>query len=197
MKSTSQPMDSQRAQYISWVDGCTQGDKKAQRALYEHFYGKMLGVCLRYADDKDEAKDMLQDGFIKVFQKLDGFNREGSLEGWIRRVVVNTALDRLRTKKRSIILAKSEERIDENAEFIEWELEEDETLELGINDIVEAMHQLSPAYRAVFNLYIMEDMTHKEIAEELGISEGTSKSNLAKAKMRLRKILLNGTVDIE
>jgi RNA polymerase sigma-70 factor (ECF subfamily) len=143
---------------------------------------------MRYAKDRDEAKDILQDGFIKVFQSLEKFNREGSLEGWIRRIVVNTAIDRIRKDKRSLVMSNSEDLLDEGVQ--DEVIEEDEKMNLNMKDVIIAMQDLSPGYKAVFNLYVMEDMTHKEIAEHLGISEGTSKSNLAKAKLNLRKILL-------
>jgi RNA polymerase sigma-70 factor (ECF subfamily) len=143
---------------------------------------------MRYAKDRDEAKDILQDGFIKVFQSLEKFNREGSLEGWIRRIVVNTAIDRIRKDKRSLVMSHSEDLLDEGVQ--DEVIEEDEKMNLNMKDVIRAMQDLSPGYKAVFNLYVMEDMTHKEIAEHLGISEGTSKSNLAKAKLNLRKILL-------
>jgi RNA polymerase sigma-70 factor (ECF subfamily) len=146
---------------------------------------------MRYAGDRDEAKDILQDGFIKVFQSLDKFNRDGSLEGWIRRIMVNTAIDKIRRDKRSLTLSQSEDLLDVNVQMEEEEEEVDERMELNMKDVITAMQDLSPGYKAVFNLYVMENMTHREIAVELGISEGTSKSNLAKAKLNLRKILLD------
>ncbi|NNK80084.1 MAG: RNA polymerase sigma factor [Flavobacteriales bacterium] len=174
------------------LDRCLAGDRNSQRWLYEKHYGKMLGVCLRYSSDIDQAKDILQDGFIKVFNSLDKFNREGSLEGWIRRIMVNTAIDHIRRDKRSLTLSHSEELLDSGLDITEDpEENENETLQLNMSQVVEAMQELSPGYKAVFNLYVMEDMTHKEIAQALGITEGTSKSNLAKAKMKLRKILLD------
>ncbi|NNC81969.1 MAG: RNA polymerase sigma factor [Flavobacteriales bacterium] len=176
----------------TWLDRCLAGDRNSQRKLYESFYGKMLGVCLRYAKDMDQAKDMLQDGFIKVFNSLDRFNHNGSLEGWIRRIMVNTAIDHIRRDKRSLVLSQSEELIDQGMDLEDDPHEEDEEeISLTMTHVVEAMQHLSPGYKAVFNLYVMEDMTHKEIAETLGISEGTSKSNLAKAKKKLKQILLN------
>lgn len=174
----------------AWIDRCLAGERNSQRRLYETFYGKMLGVCLRYGNDMDQAKDMLQDGFIKVFNNLDRYNHSGSLEGWIRRIMVNTAIDHIRRDKRSLVLSQSEELIDQGLD-LEDEQDEDEDLQLDMSHVIEAMQELSPGYKAVFNLYVMENMTHKEIASNLGITEGTSKSNLAKAKMKLRKILLD------
>jgi RNA polymerase sigma factor (sigma-70 family) len=184
-------MNANKAEYLEWIDGCLSNDRKAQRQLYKEFYGKMLSICMRYAGDRDEAKDILQDGFIKVFQSLDKFNQDGSLEGWIRRIMVNTALDKIRKDKRSLTLSQSEDLFDVGVQMEEEEEDLDERMELNMKDVIRAMQDLSPGYKAVFNLYVLENMTHREIAEELGISEGTSKSNLAKAKLNLRKILLN------
>ncbi len=154
---------------------------------------------MRYASDSDQAKDMLQDGFIKVFNGLNKFDHKGSLEGWIRRIMVNTAIDRIRKEKRSLVLSRSEEMLDEGIELSDEGIGEfeEETIELNMTHVVEAMQQLSPAYQTVFNLYVMENMTHKEIAERLGISEGTSKSNLSKAKMNLKKLLSQRQNDIQ
>ncbi|MDA0973397.1 MAG: sigma-70 family RNA polymerase sigma factor [Bacteroidetes bacterium] len=181
-------MKADKSLYLKWVDGCLSDDRESQRQLYKTFHGKMLSICMRYAKDRDEAKDILQDGFIKVFQSLGKFNREGSLEGWIRRIVVNTAIDRIRKDKRSAVMSNSEDLLDEGIQ--DEVIVEDERMNLDMKDVITAMQDLSPGYKAVFNLYVMEDMTHKEIAEQLGISEGTSKSNLAKAKLNLRKTLL-------
>jgi len=170
------------------IDGCLAGDPSSQRQLFESQYGKMLGVCMRYASDSDQAKDMVQEGFIKVFKNLERFNRKGSLEGWIRRIIVNNAIDTIRRDKRSPLVVDSEELLDEGAEWDEQSFDEEDA-PLQVDDVMNAMQRLSPAYRAVFNLYVIEERTHKEIAAELGISEGTSKSNLAKARRNLKKIL--------
>jgi len=181
-------METKYDQQDALIDGCLAGDPSSQRQLFESQYGKMLGVCMRYAADSDQAKDMLQEGFIKVFNHLERFNRKGSLEGWIRRIVVNNAIDTIRRDKRSLIVADSEELLDEGAEWDEQPFEKEET-PLEVDDVMNAMQRLSPAYRTVFNLYVLEERTHKEIAAQLGISEGTSKSNLAKARRNLKKIL--------
>lgn len=159
------------------------------------FYGKMMGVCLRYANDSNQAKDILQDGFIKVFRNLERYNFDGSFEGWVRRIMVNTAIDYFRRKRSSNVLLMPdeddmegfEEEVEEDSHF---EFETEESPEFTMQDVVEAMQQLSPAYRAVFNLFVMENRSHQEIAEELDISIGTSKSNFSKAKMNIKKILL-------
>lgn len=174
------------------ISGCIKQDKACQEALYKRFYGKMMGVCLRYARDRDEARDMLQEGFIKVFTSLRNFASKGSFEGWIRRIVVNTAVDHLRRNKHEYMIVSTvyarEGDIPDHADELE---EEDAINELSEEQILAVVQKLSPAYRTVFNLYVIENFSHKEIAERLNISEGTSKSNLAKARFQLKKNLSN------
>ena len=175
------------------IDGCLTGERRSQQRVYELFYGKMMAVCLRYTKNADQAKDILQDGFIKVFQGMDKFNRAGSFEGWIRRIMVNTAIDHFRRTKNSYLLLGEDRSIED---FGDPDLEDnvaeessDTSWDLRPADVINAMQKLTPAYRTVFNLYVFEEMTHKEISDTLGISVGTSKSNLAKAKHNLKNIL--------
>jgi RNA polymerase sigma-70 factor (ECF subfamily) len=174
------------------IAGCIRQDRACQEALYKRFYGKMMGVTLRYAKNRDEASDMLQEGFIKVFTSIRNFASKGSFEGWVRRIIVNTAVDHLRRNKHEYMIVSTvyarEGDIPDPAEEVE-----DENLmnDLSEAQILNAVSQLSPAYRTVFNLYVMENLPHKEIADQLGISEGTSKSNLAKARFQLKKNLFN------
>lgn len=172
------------------VEGCVKKKRKYQKKLFELFYGKMMGVCLRYAKNSDEAKDMVQNGFIKVFAKLEVYNFSGSLEGWIRRIMVNTAIDQIRKNKKDPFSIDDDARFKNLEEDVPFDAEENETeTKLKAEQAIKAISELSPAYRTVFNLYVMEGYTHKEIAEYLNISEGTSKSNLAKAKQKLRILL--------
>ena len=172
------------------VEGCVKGKRKHQKKLFELFYGKMMGVCLRYAKNNDEAKDMVQNGFIKVYAKLDIFNFSGSLEGWIRRIMVNTAIDHIRKNKNNPFSIEDDARFKNLEEDIPFDLEENENeTKLKAEQAISAISKLSPAYKTVFNLYVIEGYTHKEIADYLNISEGTSKSNLAKAKQKLRLLL--------
>jgi RNA polymerase sigma-70 factor, ECF subfamily len=175
------------------IDGCLAGERRSQQRVYELFYGKMMTVCLRYTKNTDQAKDILQDGFIKVFQSMDKFNRAGSFEGWIRRIMVNTAIDHFRRTKNSYLLLGEERSIedfgDQDEEDVLAEENTEEEWDVKPADVINAMQKLTPAYRTVFNLYVFEEMTHKEIAEMLGINIGTSKSNLAKAKHNLKKLL--------
>jgi RNA polymerase sigma-70 factor (ECF subfamily) len=171
------------------INRCLRKDRLAQEQLFKLYYGKMMGVCLRYTNDRDTAQEILQDGFIKVFDKLNTFESNGSFDGWIRRIMANTALDALRKNKRLNWVEENE--INTKTEFNNPEdnFEFEQEFDLKANMAIEAINELSPAYKTVFNLYVFENYSHKEIAESLGISEGTSKSNLAKAKMNLQKII--------
>ena len=177
------------------IDGCLKGDSRSQHAVYKMYYGKMKAVCLRYASSTDEAKDMVQDGFIKVFSSLEKFEGNGSLEGWIRRIMVNLSIDQYRKKKHHVDLdlENSKLLVEENAE--EEEEKESEIYDFQPHHIVEAMQQLTPVYRTVFNLYVFENFSHQEISEKLGISLGTSKSNYSKAKKNMKKILLKNKIN--
>ena len=149
----------------------------------------MMVVCLRYVGDRDTAQEVLQEGFIKIFDKLDVFDFKGSFEGWIRRIIANTAIDYIRKSKRNPFLSDQENDFKLEAVDEVVEKENLNQLELKGEVALKAIEMLSPAYRTVFNLYVMENYSHKEIANLLGINEGTSKSNLAKAKMNLQRIL--------
>lgn len=171
------------------IDGCVRDDRVSQQALFEEFYGKMMGVCLRYTRDQDQAQEVLQKGFIKVFDKLSEFDFKGSFEGWMRRIMVNTSIDMIRKKKRGPMATDENFILEQKSLY-----EEDDDVDLDLTKLkakyaMEAIQELSPAYQTVFNLYVIENYTHKEIAEILDITEGSSKSNLAKAKQNLRKIL--------
>lgn len=170
------------------VEQCIKGNRKSQKTLYKAFYGKMLGVCLRYSSDYNEAKDLVQDGFIKVFEKLCSYNHKGSLEGWIRRLIMNNTIDYLRKKKKMPFNYEEESGIKQLEDDGDEGIIQQKITQLKAEKIIELIQKLSPAYRSVFNLYVIEDYSHKEIAEMLGISIGTSKSNLAKAKQKLREL---------
>lgn len=185
--------NAQEAAFAALIDGCLADDRRAQQRVYELFYGKMMAVCLRYTKNTDQAKDILQDGFIKVFKSVEKFNRAGSFEGWIRRIMVNTAIDHFRRTKNAYLLLGDERSIedfgDQDEEDVLADDHEEDLPDLKPADLINAMQKLTPAYRTVFNLYVFEEMTHKEIADTLGINIGTSKSNLAKARYNLKKFL--------
>jgi RNA polymerase sigma factor (sigma-70 family) len=161
------------------LKGCKDNNAQAQAELYRIVASRMFGVCLRYASNDDDAKDILQDGFIKVFQKIKQFDNKGSFEGWIRKIMVNTALERLRSKKPNVNL---EENIKHTDVIYENILEE-----LNAEDLIKVIQSLSPKYRMVFNMYAIEGYSHKEIADILGITEGTSKSDLSRARAILQE----------
>lgn len=162
------------------VKGCIAGKRLAQNAFYKHFASKMYGVCMRYAKDATDAEDILQDGFIKVFQHIGSFKNEGSIEGWVRRIMINTALERFR--KKNPLYPVSE--IFEVAKNLKYD---DIESQISANELMGLVHKLSPGYRMVFSLYAIEGYSHKEISDQLGISEGTSKSQLARARAVLQE----------
>lgn len=170
------------------IAGCKKSDRRTQEQLFRLLYGKMMAVCLRYISDRDSAQEVLQEGFIKVFEHIGNFDSKGSFEGWVRRIMANCAIDAIRKNRKDTLLTDND-RDFQKSTADEEELEDWDITSLKASYAMEAIDKLTPAYRTVFNLYVMENYTHKEIAEMLGISEGTSKSNLAKAKMNLQNYL--------
>lgn len=161
------------------IKGCVEGKRLAQNELYKKFAPKMYAVCLRYSKDATEAEDVLQDGFVKVFQNIQNFKSEGSFEGWVRKIMVNTALEKFR--KKNYLYPVGE--IFEVAKDLKHE---DVEHHLHAEELMKVINKLSPGYRTVFNLYAIEGYSHKEIGDQLGISEGTSKSQLARARAVLQ-----------
>jgi RNA polymerase sigma-70 factor (ECF subfamily) len=175
----------ERNQYISendLINGCIEGNRVMQEELYRRFSPKMYAVCLRYASNTEEAQDILQEGFIKVFKKLESFRGDGSFEGWIRRIFVNTAIEQFRRKRYLQPVTEKEENTIEGKYVSALD-------GLAEKDILALIQQLSPGYRTVFNMYVIEGYSHKEIGEMLGISEGTSKSQLSRAKVILQEMV--------
>jgi len=162
------------------ISDCIDGSRKAQSMLYHHFAPKMFGVCLRYAKDATEAEDNLQDGFIKVFANLKNFRHDGSLEGWIRRIMINVSLEKLR--KQHLLYPVEDVSIYDSVNF-----SDDVISKIAADDLMKIVQQLPPRYRMVFNLYVIEGFSHQEIAKEMDITQGTSKSNLARAREILKK----------
>lgn len=165
------------------LEGCMAKREDAQRYLYERYKRVMTGVCMRYADRYEEAQDIVQNGFIKVFKKIDTFSGKGSLEGWIRRIMVNTALDYLRSNKA--------ERFNVSIDDVDYKLKNDDNVlaSLQAEDLLKIIRDLPTGYRTVFNMYAIEGYSHREIAEELEISENTSKSQYSRARALLQKKL--------
>lgn len=177
--TASEPFDLNNLEQI--IEDCTSGVRAAQNRLYCFFAPRMLPVCLRYTGNREEAEEILQEGFIKVFMHLSQFRREGSFEGWVRRIIVNVALQRFREKARMYPVVSIKEEVVET-------VGSNETFSrIGYKDLLALVQKLPPAYRLVFNLYVFEGMKHKEIAEALKITEGTSKSNLYDARLILQR----------
>ena len=162
------------------VLGCQEGNPGAQRELYDMFKSKMFGICLRYAGNYHDAEDIMQEGFIKVFEKINQFGFKGAFEGWIRKIMVNTALEKYRMHFQTVSLQ-------DNPAETEQEQEIDVTSNIEVKELLNIIQDLTPRYRLVFNLYALEGYSHKEISEMLQITEGTSKSNLSRARVILQE----------
>ena len=163
------------------LKGCQKNDRKSQRSLYEHFYGYAMSICLRYADTRDEAVELLNESFMKIFKSIANFDITRPFSPWLRKILINTCINHFRKKKMDF----SDEYDAGN------NLADGEDILSGISyqEILDIIRQLSPAYRAVFNLHVIEGYKHEEIAEMLHISVGASKSNLSKAKKNLQHLL--------
>lgn len=164
------------------LEGCRRGERLSQQRVYEHFYKYVLTVCSRYASSTEEAKEVMNDAFFKIFTKIDHFNPHYSFKGWLHRIVVNTAIDRYRSRQNQ---PKTEDISHAQSIEIETEVVENLTKE----EIFKMVQHLSPAYRTVFNLFVVDGYSHPEIAQMLGITEGASKSNLSKARLKLKEML--------
>jgi RNA polymerase sigma factor (sigma-70 family) len=171
-----------RAKDQEWIEGCKKGDSTAQRKVFDHFSSKMYAVCCRYVKDKMEAEDVLVTAFTKVFDRISQFKNEGSFEGWIRRIMVNESLTWLRQHKHMQV-----ETDIEAADYEpDYQILEDH---LQAEDLLKLIDGLPAGYKVVFNLYAIEGYSHKEIGDQLGINENTSKSQLSRARVYLQKQL--------
>lgn len=164
------------------IEQCKKGKARYQKLLYDKFSCKVYPVCYRYAKNEEDAKDILQETFIRVYSKLDTFQGKGSFEGWIRKIAVNTSIRHYQ---------KSLQKIDKHDIEYAPDLASDETIlsEMNAADILKKISELPTGYRVVFNLYAIEGYSHKEIAQELGISEGSSRSQLTRARQSLIKAI--------
>ncbi len=162
------------------LKGCRKGKRKDQEALFKMYADKMFGVCRYYTKDYTEAEDVLHEGFIKIFGNIGRFRNEGSLEGWIRRIIVNTALEKFRRQHKMFPISDEHEEIEDDKNLAAESL-------ISADELMSIIRELSPKYRMVFNLYALEGYSHKEISGKLGITEGTSKSNLARARTILQE----------
>jgi RNA polymerase sigma-70 factor (ECF subfamily) len=166
------------------LDSCQKGDRNSIDKLYKEFYAYAMGICLRYSRTRDEALEIVNDGFVKIFKKLDRYSRGMSFKGWLRKVMINASIDYYRrNEKHYHSLDISHGKYEATGETI--------FDDLAAKNIIEAIQRLPPSYRMVFNLFVIEGYQHDEIANQLNISVGTSKSNLAIARSKLQKMLLN------
>ncbi len=160
------------------IKKCAQKDRKAQAQIYQLYAAKLFSLCLKYSKNKQEAEDNLQNGFMTIFKKIDQFKFKGSFEGWIKRIIVNTALQTYRTK--GMLSLVHEEYIEDETVLVDEEA-------ISLDYLLALIQELPDRYRMVFNLYVLDGYSHKEIAKMLTISEGTSKSNLSRARSILKR----------
>ncbi|RZL34403.1 MAG: sigma-70 family RNA polymerase sigma factor [Pedobacter sp.] len=161
------------------IHNCKKHDAKAQEQIYKLFAPKFFGVCLKYSSNYAEAEDNLQDGFIIIFKKIDQYNFKGSFEGWAKRIMINNALQKYRTQVRFLEVI--------NDDIIEENIPEIENEDVSLDYLMQIIQELPDRYRMVFNLYVLDGYSHKEIAEMLDITTGTTKSNLARARIILKE----------
>lgn len=169
------------------IHNCKKGKRKAQAELYRKYSGILFGMCLKYSRNKTEAEDSLHDSFMTIFNKIDQYNFNGSFEGWIKRITVNTVLQKYRKEQHLNVVS---ENVGE-----EMDVDIEET-DISLSTLLGYIQELPNKYRLTFNLYVLDGYSHKEISEMLGTSAGTSKSNLARAKMILREKIIKENINI-
>jgi RNA polymerase sigma-70 factor (ECF subfamily) len=172
------------------IEGCVRNGRESQKIIYSSFYGYALAICERYAGNNDDVIEILNDGFLKIFKEIHKYQPSyadtiASFKGWLRKIMVYTAIDHYRKNKKHLLNGNTEPSTLQIAAANETALDK-----LSYEEILKAIQLLSPAYRTVFSLFVIDGMSHEEISQKLGIAEGTSKSNLSKARMHLQRILL-------
>lgn len=171
------------------VEGCARNSRESQKIIYGSFYGYAMAICDRYTSKQDDAVEILNDGFLKIFREIHHYQPAyadvvSSFKGWLRKIMVYTAIDHFRKNQKHQIVTQLD-----NVVYHVPTLSEDAVDKLSYDEIIRAIQELSPGYRTVFNLFVIEGLSHEEIAGQLGISIGTSKSNLSKARRQLQRIL--------
>lgn len=179
-----------RAKETEWIEGCKRQEQRAQKMLYEHFSGKMYALCCRYVPSKMEAEDVLVTAFTKLFERIHQYKGEGSFEGWIRRIVVNESLTYLRRNK-NMYLETEIDAVDREPDLAKIDSH------LEAEDLLRLVGELPSGYRMIFNMYAIDGYSHKEIAEQLNISENTSKSQLSRARALLQRKLVELEKEVE
>jgi RNA polymerase sigma factor (sigma-70 family) len=165
------------------INGCLKRKRKAQKILFERYHATLMGICMRYAKNKSEAEDILLMGFTRIFQKIESYSAAGSFEGWLRRIVINVAIDNFRRNKKNYYFETLEDSTF-NSEYADYIPDS-----FAMADILKTVQSLPNGYRIVFNLYAIEGYSHQEIAELLGVSESTSKTQYLKARKKLQSML--------
>lgn len=193
--STSQQWDVLSAEELSiHIQGCVSNNRQSQKKIYESFYGFAMAICDRYTNNYDDSIEILNDGFLKIFKEIHRYTPAytdiiGSFRGWLRKIMVYTAIDHFRKNRKH----KFNKDIDDG--IVQLSAGGEDAVDMiSYEEIIKAVQELSPAYKTVLNLFIVEGFTHEEIANQLGISIGTSKSNLAKARKQLQKILAEKSI---
>ena len=186
---------SDRPDLLHIIQGCVKANRGSQKLFYQLYYGYATGICMRYCSNLDDAAEITNDGFLKIFRSLDSFNPkysdiEASLKGWIKRIIVNTAIDHFRKNRQHLMVA---EIFDDHFNITD----ETETSidRMTYKEILAVIQKLSPVYRIVFNLFVIDGYKHEEIAQQLKISVGASKSNLSKARMNIKKMLQETSIN--
>ncbi len=178
-----------RPDLLHIIQGCVKTNRDSQKHFYQLFYGYSMGICMRYCTNTDDVTEIVNDGFLKLYKALHTFNPqhaniEASLKGWMKRIMVNTAIDHLRKNSNRFLVAEISDHHFNTADEVETSIDR-----MTYKEILSVIQRLSPVYRIVFNLYVLDGFKHEEIARQLKISVGASKSNLAKARMNIQKML--------
>jgi len=180
---------SDRQDLLHIIQGCVEANRDSQKLFYQRYYGYSMGICMRYCSTQDDAAEIVNDGFLKIFKALDNFNpqyadAEASLKGWMKRIMINTAIDHLRKNNQRFLVAEIFDNHFNISDETETSIDR-----MTYKEIYAIIQRLSPVYRMVFNLFVIDGFKHEEIAKQLKISVGASKSNLAKARMNIKKML--------
>lgn len=169
---------------VELINNCKKGNRQAQEQLYRDYSRILFGICLKYSRNKTEAEDSLHDSFMTIYSKIDQFKHQGSFEGWIKRITINTVLQKYRKEEKLTVISENTEEEEEITDDTSY-------LDLDLNTLLGYIQELPNKYRLTFNLYVLDGYSHKEISEMLGTSLGTSKSNLARARGILKEKIEN------
>lgn len=181
-------IDSKTYPHLDLVDRCKNNDRQAQHKIYELYAKSMFNACYRIVNQYDEAQDVLQESFIKMYKQIDAYREESSFGAWFKRIVVNDSLNYIKKRKRNQLKL---ELLKNETKYENLEVEEENIPQASIVEVQNAMELLPEGYRIVFTLFLFEDYSHKEIANELGITESTSKSQLNRAKKKMKELIMN------